>query len=225
MRRIDLTGQRFGRLCVKELDRAVGGIVYWRCGCSCGAERIVSTTHLRSGHTQSCGCSAAEKISERNRASVTHGMSDSLEYGIWRSMLKRCHVPSALAYARYGGRGIHVCDEWRGSFSTFYKDVGPRPSTRHSLERIDNQAGYHPGNVKWATDIEQNNNRRNNVTAVIDGVTLTAAQIARKFGIRYSTVLFRIRNGRSAAEITAHPVDRRKPIKGAQQQVGGGFGE
>lgn len=219
MKRLDLTGQQFGRLTVIEVAAAQRGRVLWRCKCECGTEREVSTTHLRSGHTRSCGCVRTEETVARNRAQAKHGMHASAEFGVWSSMLKRCHSPGAHGYERYGGRGIAVCEEWRASFQSFYDHIGPRPSPAHSVERIDNGLGYQPGNVKWATAREQNNNRRNNVTAQVDGVTLTAAQISERFGIKYSTVLFRIHKGMHGQELTAPPADRAERARSQRRGV------
>lgn len=118
-------------------------------------------------------------------------------------MLRRCYTPSTPRYADYGGRGITVCDEWRKDFKAFFDHIGPRPSARHSLDRIRNAEGYKPGNVRWATDEEQNNNRRSNVTIEIDGVLMTAAQIARRFNLPHATVSYRIKHGKTAAEVVA----------------------
>jgi len=203
MKRIDLTGQRFGRLVVRSVASAERGIVKWNCECDCGTTQVVQSTHLRSGHTRSCGCWRNEQTTARNRAGAKHGMHLSPEYGIWRSMVKRCHSPTAHAYDRYGGRGITVCPEWRTSFEAFYEHVGARPSPAHSIEREDNSRGYEPGNVKWATDSEQNNNRRNNLTATIGGEVLTAAQIAQRYGLTHRTVSYRIHAGKTEAEIIA----------------------
>lgn len=127
------------------------------CRCACGAERNIYACHLGRGMSQSCGCIVAKKTADRNR---THGMSHTPEYGIWRSMIDRCHYLSCQAYDRYGGRGIFVCDEWRHSFENFIAHMGKRPSDKHSIDRMDNNKGYAPGNCRWATDIEQARNKR-----------------------------------------------------------------
>jgi hypothetical protein len=122
-------------------------------------------------------------------------MWKSNEFSIWQGMIQRCHDANMKQFARYGARGITVCEEWRNDFAAFYAAVGPRPSKAHSLERIKNNRGYEPGNVRWATATEQANNRRDNLRAEVDGVSLTAAQIARAHGFSESTVRRRIKAG------------------------------
>lgn len=113
-------------------------------------------------------------------------------------MLSRCHKRSNRAYKRYGGRGIKVCDRWREDFKNFLADVGYRPSPKHSLDRIKNNQGYKPGNVRWATRSEQNNNRRGNRVLILNGMKMTAMQWSRRIGIKYSTLMKRLGRGWSA---------------------------
>ena len=159
----DLTGLKFGRLTVRQFagqDRH--GNRLWLCDCACGGTVTVIKGSLSSGRTRSCGCLQREFIVRRN---TTHGLSDTPEYRAWRDMLSRCENPNTRYYELYGGRGISVCDRWRGSFEMFYADMGPRPSPRHSIDRIDNDGDYEPGNCRWATWTEQNANKRPRYTA------------------------------------------------------------
>jgi hypothetical protein len=198
--RIDLTGRRYGRLLVlgfshtTELRQAK-----WRCACDCGSEAIVTGNSLKNGKTQSCGCLRAELQSTR---STRHGMSASAEYRIYKGMVNRCYNPKVRAFPYYGGRGISVCDRWRfgedgkDGFECFLADVGTRPSRGHSLDRSDNDLGYQPSNVAWATSTTQaNNSRRNRLVNVAD-VILTLAEAVRRFShVTYSTVGRRLRAG------------------------------
>lgn len=102
-------------------------------------------------------------------------------------MRQRCSNPKARSFKNYGGRGIAVCKEWE-SFEVFAKDVGPRPSKNHSLDRINNDGNYEPGNVRWAIPIEQHGNKRNNILLTIDGQTKTVTQWAREKNLNPSTL-------------------------------------
>jgi hypothetical protein len=147
-KRINLRWKRFGRLVVRDY----AGGTKWVCICDCGAHRIVSGASLRGGKTRSCGCLARD-------VATKHGMSRSKEYNAWKSMKARCFNPRHQAYENYGGRGITVCEKYL-PFEGWFPDVGLAPSPDHSLDRIDNDGNYAPGNVHWATRSEQTRNRR-----------------------------------------------------------------
>lgn len=117
------------------------------------------------------------------------------EYGIWSGMKSRCYNPRTDNYKHYGGRGIAVCDRWRNSFDCFLADIGPRPSLNHSLDRINNDGNYEPGNVRWASVQEQRSNTRRNRVVTFRGVTQTLAQWSRSIGISESTLHRRIASG------------------------------
>ena len=159
----DLTGQRFGRLVVIRRSDDGQRLVRWVCLCDCGNESIVYSTHLRTGGTRSCGCLARETA--RDLASqldhgTTHGKSWTAEWIIWVAMRRRCSNPNCKDWKNYGGRGITVAPEWQTDFQAFLDHVGPRPSPAFSIDRIDNDRGYEPGNVRWATRLEQAHNQR-----------------------------------------------------------------
>lgn len=132
----------------------------------------------------SCGC---KRFEQRSRVSKKHGMSKTSIYGIYASMLSRCHSKSDSNYFRYGGRGIEVCQRWRDSFLNFYEDMGDRPRGM-TLERIDNNKGYSKENCKWATMMEQCNNRRSSSYVVLNGRKMTKAQASRITGLNQTTI-------------------------------------
>jgi len=191
----DLTGKRFGWLVVSRLHKLGGGKTRWYCTCDCGAEKSVLATHLVRGNTKSCGCQVGAGNAERNRANAKHGMWKTNEFAIWTGMLARCNNPSHHQYHRYGARDIKVCQEWQESFLAFYKHLGDRPSPRHSIDRIDNSKGYEPGNVRWATPIEQCNNKTNNVWLEAEGRRWTVAQYARHTGVSSNCIRSRMKRG------------------------------
>jgi hypothetical protein len=118
-------------------------------------------------------------MSKRTHGHST-GRTTTVEYRAWRSMIARCTIPSASHYAEYGGRGIRVCDEWRRSFLAFFGHMGGRPSALHSVDRVDPDGHYEPGNVRWATRHEQHRNQRSNRFLVIDGVRMCVTDWSKR---------------------------------------------
>lgn len=164
-RRIDHVGQRFGRLEVLAAESITHyGETRWRCRCDCGEVVFVLGLNLRTGHTRSCGCLARELRAAWNRVSISHGAARNgqraPEYWTWQGAKDRCFNSRNRMFRYYGARGISMCKEWRRSFSAFLADMGPRPSPQHSIDRINNDGHYEPGNVRWATRSEQRRNRR-----------------------------------------------------------------
>lgn len=149
---IDLTGQVFGRLTV--LQRADTGRLKpdWLVRCECGVVKPVNGSDLKAGKIVSCGCLQREKIGNLRRS---HSLSKSSEYNIWTLMKRRCLDENSLRYYRYGGRGIKVCDRWLEAFENFYADMGPRPHSKLSLDRINNDGNYEPGNCRWTDSMTQ----------------------------------------------------------------------
>lgn len=187
---IDLTEQVFGRLTVVErTENSKTGKTRWRCKCDCGNITTPYATDLRRQNTKSCGCLNKEATTKRN---FIHGMSHSSEHNIWWAMVQRCYNPKDQAFSRYGGRGITICNEWRTDFMAFFNHIGPRPSKNYSIERVNNNKGYKPGNVKWGTRIEQSNNKRDNHPITFNGQTKNLTQWARSAGINKKTLFNRI---------------------------------
>lgn len=166
--KIDLTGKKFERLTVmREVGRNTSRKVLWECLCDCGNIKVTHTGNLRNREAKSCGCYNVEY----NRViHTTHGHSGtrngekrigrSPEHRTWRDMINRCTNPNGQDYDLYMGRGIKVCDRWLHSFETFYKDMGTRPSPKHSIDRINVSGDYEPSNCRWATPSEQTINQR-----------------------------------------------------------------
>lgn len=142
-----------------------------------------------------------------------HGMSKSREYGSWVSMKRRCYSPGHIGFENWGGRGIKVCDEWRDSFQNFYRDMGVRPGG-HTLDRIDNDGDYCKENCRWASEITQKNNRRNNRRFEYLGGTYTIPQLSRKFGIRKDVLWYRINAGWDLSDAITRPVEQANTWKG-----------
>lgn len=205
MIRIDMIGQKFGRLTViKLVGKHFNGSALWLCLCDCGNYNIVSRQRLKDGHTKSCGC--LRKASGKECPRYKHGDSCrgkiSIESALWSGMLKRCRGTNKY----YGGRGISVCNRWRESFSNFLSDMGRRPSPKHSLDRIDNNKGYFPQNCRWATPQEQARNKSNNRRIVVRGKTKTLIEWEELSGISTVNIDARIRRGWSTYKAISTPV-------------------
>jgi hypothetical protein len=200
--KVDLTDMKFGRLMAIERSATRRRHVSeWVCRCECGKTLNVSTDKLNSGNTKSCGCLQRDKARARLR---THGASNTPEYRIWRSMRERCRL---RPHPRYGGRGIDVCDRWFNSFADFIADMGQRPTPKHTLERINGEGHYEPNNCKWATWIQQNNNKTGIRKVTINGEADTIANWCRRLGINRDTVSNRIHNlGWSYEDALTKPV-------------------
>jgi hypothetical protein len=138
-------------------------------------------------------------------ANKSHGMCRTPEYARWFSMKARCYNPKDSNFARYGGRGITVCDRWRNDFQAFFADMGPPPTPAHQIERIDNDGPYSPENCRWATRTEQASNRHTNQTITFRGETLTVQEWARRTGIKAPALYWRLHDGWDAERILTTP--------------------
>ncbi len=185
--------------------KRIRGMRMWKSVCECVTTRIVRGAHLVSGASKSCGCRWAELA--RNKFTF-HGMSNTPEFKTWKRMRERCCHPSNISYQYYGAKGIKVCDRWMHSFPNFYEDMGNRPSKHHSLDRIDNNKGYEPGNCRWATSYEQQNNKRSSRFITSKGETHTEAQWNRILGFKRQTIWGRIYAGWDVEEAIWTPLQR-----------------
>ena len=189
----DLTGFRFNRWHVIERapnDRHRN--TRWHCRCNCGTLRIVNGANLTRGLSPSCGCLRKENNTKRL---TTHGLAKSRIYKRWADMIQRCHNPALSCYPRYGGRGITVCKEWRESFAAFYAEMGEPPAKGMTIDRINNDRGYEPGNCRWSTPKEQANNTRRNHLLRLGDETLTLIQWAKRLNLSRDTIVHRLKLG------------------------------
>ena len=194
MRKIDMTGKRFGRLVViEQSDYIEPGRPRWLCRCDCGNEVVVKGVSLRRGDTKSCGCITKERAIAMAKAHVTHGKTKTRLYRIWFGMKCRCHKKTAPDYPRYGGRGITVCDEWRNDFQVFYDwAMANGYQDNLTIDRIDSNGNYLPGNCRWVDSSAQNNNKRNNHYVTYNGETLTISEWSKRLGISKETLHSRL---------------------------------
>jgi hypothetical protein len=171
--------------------RSVSGNSTWECQCDCGSPiKTVWAQDLRAGKVVSCGCHKAEMASARG----THHMSKHPSYASWKNMRARCENPNAEGYEQYGGRGITFCERWR-DFDNFWIDMGKTWRPRLSLDRIDVNGNYEPGNVRWATSKTQARNRRNNHIIDTPDGPMNIAEAAEKYGVKFHTIVARLRYG------------------------------
>lgn len=203
----------YGRLTVLGYAPRRGKKLYVICLCDCGVRKEVRKTSLTSGQTLSCGCWVKE-------AATKHGKTNTEEFVIWGGMNARCFNPKYDSYQNYGGRGITVCARWRspGGFENFLKDMGLRPSAEHSLDRYPNNDGnYEPGNVRWATRLEQRRGSRNNNLLTFRGETQPRFVWAKRLGIKSATIYARLLRGWEVEKSLTKPVQHwgrgpQKPI-------------
>ena len=203
---INLVGQKFGKLTVIKISGHDNhGKITWECHCECGNATVSTTGDLRSGSSRSCGCSRNGKIMPLTFARSINAVPEWLA---WKNIIQRCTNPHHKAYENYGGRGIKICDEWKNDFLAFYNHIGKRPTPKHEVDRIDNEVGYVPENVRWATRKEQSNNRRSNRLITYKEKTMTISQWADEIGIDRKSIQNRIRAGWSVDKTLTEPLHK-----------------
>lgn len=209
---INESGNKYGRWTVLNVFRREGaGRVRWLCRCECGVEKSLIVSEIKRGRSQSCGCLSKGRPPEYYREHcTTHGNTGTgwrtPEYASWNGLTQRCLNPKNPRYPSYGGRGITVCREWVDSFEAFLRDMGPRPSLDHSIDRFPNNNGnYEPGNCRWATRSQQQLNRRNNHRLAFNGESLTIVEWARKMGVPKERIASRLRYGWSTEKTLSAP--------------------
>lgn len=201
----NLLGKRYGRLVVVDYLGRPASATKWRCQCDCGKLKDVAAANLKRGLTTSCGCRHKEIAKAVN---TTHGKSHMPEYKSWCAMRSRCLDASHSSYHRYGGRGITICERW-DDFACFLDDMGPRPSSGHSLDRVDHDGHYEPSNCQWATRKQQQNNMSTNHVITLDGVSRTMAEWNEHLGLKNGGVQSRLRLGWSLRKALTTPIIRR----------------
>ncbi len=210
----DLEGLKFGIATVTKYIGKLGIQAYWEYRCDCGTVGQTSSTNMKK--KKSCGCLHSKWLSEKQ---TTHGYTrDNIdrrsEYTIWDSLKRRCRNPTNSAYKWYGGRGINVCDRWLNGdgkitgFECFLEDMGSRPSKYHSIDRINVNGDYEPGNCRWATYIEQNRNRRSNHKVLWGEEEITLQEACDRAGLADVTVHARLRRGWTMQKALSEPSSR-----------------
>lgn len=232
---IEMAGQRFGRLVVlTKVKRSNDTRAFWSCKCDCGEETTVSGKYLRNGDTKSCGCLAIERaakmgsdrdfIAIRAAAVTKHGhkkkSGKTPEYETWLSMKRRCFNTKSKDYPNWGGRGISISDEWNSSFETFLRDMGPRPTRIHQIDRINPNLDYSKDNCRWVTPrVQASENRRNIHPISVDGVKYPSiAAACRHFGVNETAAVYRISTG-IPPEIAVKEVGRMKPRRSKESYL------
>lgn len=201
-------GQRYGRLvAIRFAEKSAHGRPRWLFLCDCGKEHVADAGNVRRGAAASCGCFRRETV----RVPLKHGLVKAPEYNSWSQMRDRCSNPKNSDFHNYGGRGITVSLEWH-DFRNFYQDMGPKPSSQHSLDRIDNDGNYEPGNCRWATAQEQRRNQSGIRMVTYAGRVMPLFEAIERSGLSPRAVHQRLFREWSEEEALTHPIGiRRKP--------------
>lgn len=203
-----LDGLTFGRLTVLHREpKRWSKRAFWRCLCECGTECVKMGKYLLNGNTSSCGC-AQREMRERGNPKYGDVAAKHLhkrEYSIWRSMKSRCQTASSSNYRFYGGRGIRVCERW-SDFNAFYADMGDCPPGL-TIDRIDSNGHYEPGNCRWASVTEQQRNTRRNLYIEFRGATVAVSEAFAALGVpeaKRPDAYRMLRRGRPLQDVADH---------------------
>lgn len=209
----NLLGKRFGKLTVIERAESRKSHSYWLCKCECGSYVKVEGGNLQSGGVKSCGCllhhnpKRIESVKKAIREKVCKKVSSDFQFkdalskhplfSCWQGIMQRCYNSQSKYYHCYGGRGIKVCDRWAGEsgFEHFVADMGPKPTRKHSIDRIDVNGDYCPENCRWATQKEQMNNMRRNTIIIIGNEEVTATEFCERYGMKRGVIYKPISRG------------------------------
>lgn len=196
--RIEVAGQTFGRATVLgDAPRSRSGRRRVECRCACGTVFVCDPRLLLNGQTTSCGCRHREVVSRVCASRATHNMTRTTEYNTWIKIRDRCKNPRNNKFSDYGGRGISVCERWDASFEAFFADMGPKPKRSWSIDRINVDGNYEPGNCRWASPATQSNNRRITRMVEYEGRQIPLAEACQIAGINYRTAMWRLNRGES----------------------------
>ncbi len=213
--RMDLTGQRYGRLLIlgeAKRTQTPNGIWHrrWTCQCDCSKIVAVDMGAIRAGNILSCGCLNRELVSKRR---AKHRMCGTRTYHSWQLMTARCNNPNTPKWHRYGGRGIYICERWK-VFVNFLKDMGEIPFDKTSIGRINNDGPYCKDNCRWETAKEQANNTKTNRMLTLNGVSKNTTQWSSELGINRRTLTSRLDDGHwSIEDALTIPANHKKPSK------------
>jgi hypothetical protein len=204
---VDLTGRRFERLLVQGISatRLYGKQLAWDCLCDCGKTKVALTSSLKAGCLKSCGCLSREC---KPPVGWTHRMSNYSGIKVWEGMIRRCTNPKDKDFRLYGGRGVKVCERWM-DVRLFAEDMGDKPQG-HSLDRIDTNGDYCPENCRWATAMEQGSNKRTNRMISHNGQNLHMSEWCRRYNIKLSTFINRLKSGMSPSDALTMPLQRKR---------------
>lgn len=186
-------GKQYGNVQIIRYSHTVGTRQFYLCKCLlCGREFETRKDGVVNGHTQSCGCTRDEWM-HSGKINRKHGLTNDRAYWVWTKVKARCYNPNSREYKNYGGRGIKMCDEWldpekfiKWAYATGYDNTAPKGQC--TLDRIDCDGNYEPSNCRWITNLEQQNNRRNNHRYEYNGETHTVAEWSRILNIPYPTM-------------------------------------
>jgi len=206
---LSLIGSKIGRLTLIKPSHGAPipsgqKPVFWSVLCECGKTKIVRWSSLQCGRTLSCGCLQRERASQTEHK--THGMSKTPIYSVWAGMIASFH--------NYGGRGIEVCNRWL-KFENFYKDMGDRPAGM-SIDRVDNNGNYEPGNCRWATQKQQLRNTRNTVFVETPQGKMSLSEASEVFDVNHNTLHTRVRRGLSGQDLVKKPTQRKNKKHGSR---------
>ena len=212
----NISGQRFGRLVALSAEgKTENNTTIWKCQCDCGNTKCVPISRLTSGKTRSCGCLAKEvssQVHKGNTDRVTHAGSDERLYCIYRAMIRRCYNKNDKRFRNYGGRGIKVCDIWLNDYSEFRRfavEQGYDEKAKYgetTIDRIDTNGDYSPGNCRFVNMKTQQNNRTNNHVLLFAGEEKTISEWAEELGISRKTIVSRLHYGWSVEKALSEPV-------------------